>query len=142
MYALKFAVAALALSGAVSAHAQGQQVDLSGQWNCQWAGQAHNNDPIQSHMWQFGLQLSQNRQFQGQGTYYSPSMGFTENFSAHGTWQTQNSQQGLIIALNGTWMRSYGGTQQYPVYLYVRDNRTMLYNSSDQYTRSHYLCQR
>ena len=54
----------------------------------------------------------------------------------------QNSAQGLVITLNGTWVRSMVGPMQYPVYLYVRDARTMLYNNVGQYTREHYLCQR
>lgn len=141
MDALKIAVAVLALSGAGHVHAQGQ-IDVSGQWQCQWAGRAHNNDPTQSHLWEFNLQLGQNRQFQGQGSYYSPSIGYVETFHAYGNWQLQNSAQGLTITFNGTWVRSLIGPQQYPVHLFVRDSRTMLYNNVGQYTREHLLCQR
>lgn len=141
MHAFRIAVVALALAGAGNTYAQGQ-IDVSGQWRCQWAGQAHNNDPTQSHLWEFNLAINQNRQFQGQGSYYSPSIGYTETFQGYGNWQLQNSAQGLVIGLNGTWVRSLTGSQQYPVYMYVRDARTMLYNNVDQYTRTHYLCQR
>lgn len=138
---LRMAVAALAMATAGAVHAQGQ-VDVAGQWQCKWAGQAHNNDPTQSHLWEFMLQVGQNGQFQGQGSYYSPSIGFTESFHAYGSWQLRNYAQGLAITFNGTWVRSYIGPQQYPVHLFVRDSRTMLYNNVGQYTREHMLCQR
>jgi len=140
---LRIALAALAalLSAAGTALAQGQ-IDVAGPWRCQWAGKAHNNDPTQAHQWEFNLSLAQNRQFQAQGSYYSPSIGYVETFQGYGNWQLQNSAQGLVIALNGTWVRSMIGPQQYPVYMYVRDARTMLYNNVGQYTQEHYLCQR
>jgi hypothetical protein len=124
-----------------SAFAQGQ-VDVTGQWQCQIGARAHNNDPIQAHQWQFVLMLNPNGQFQAQGTYYSPSIGQTEQMQAFGSWQLQNSQQGPMLATNGTWTRSIGGSMQLPVYLYVRDARTMAYQKRDQYTEEVYLCQR
>src|SRR5690606_1839347 len=105
MDALKNAVAVLTLSGARHVQAQGQ-IDVSCQWQCKSAGRAHNNDSTQSHLWEFNLQLGQNRQFQGQGSYYSPSIGYVETFHAYGNWQLQNSAQGLTITFNGTWVRS------------------------------------
>lgn len=136
------AIAAIVAAGTASlAYAQGQ-VDVSGQWQCQIGAKAHNNDPLQAHQWQFVLALYQNGQFQAQGTYYSPSIGQTEQMRAYGSWQLQNSQQGPMLATNGTWERSIGGAIQLPVYLYVRDARTMAYQKRDQYTEEVYYCQR
>lgn len=140
---LRNLITALALlaAGSVPSLAQGQ-IDVTGQWQCQIGAKAHNNDPLQAHQWQFVLALHPNRQFQAQGTYYSPSIGYTEQVQAYGTWQVQNSPQGLLLGTNGTWVRSIGGSVQLPVYFYVRDMRTMAYQKRDQYTEEVYLCQR
>lgn len=136
------AVAAVILGGCLSAALAQGQIDVTGQWQCQIGAKAHNNDPLQAHQWQFALALHPNGQFQAQGTYYSPSIGYTEQMQAYGTWQLQNSQQGPMLATNGTWVRSIGGSMQLPVYMYVRDMRTIVYQKRDQYTEEVYLCQR
>ena len=129
----------VALSG--SAHAQAQQ--LVGQWQCQSAAKAHNNDLTQAQDWQFTLVLNANGQFQAQGSYFSPSIGYKEQYAGQGTWTVGQDQGRSAMLANGSWWRSgIGNLGNYTFGVWIQDGRTMIYNTRDQYTQLSAMCQR
>ena len=123
--------------------AAAQAQNLVGQWQCQSAGKAHNNDPTQSHSWNFALVLGADGQFQAQGTYYSPSQGFQEQYAGQGTWNVQPLDGRQAMVANGSWWRSgIGNIGTYGFAVWIQNNRSMVYNRRDQCTQLHALCER
>lgn len=137
-------VAAAAFTAAPSALAQVSVENIAGAWQCQQAARAFNNDPTQSHSWNFALQLDAGGQFQAQGSYYSPSIGMQEQFYGQGTWKIDQANGTTFVTMTGNWTRvGYEtSTLQYPMSLQLADTRNMYASTRDQFTEMSSQCQR
>lgn len=78
---------------------QTASADPTGVWHCQFANTpaGGDNNPYDSWMYQFDLQLGPDGGGYAQGSYYAQSAGYQEPFQAQGQWQQSSDGVGLIF---------------------------------------------
>ncbi|WP_439817312.1 hypothetical protein [Zavarzinia sp. CC-PAN008] len=77
----------------------------AGQYQCQMGNQTVSNNAFENWIYNYGLVLYPNGQFQAQGSYFAQTAGFNEGFQAQGQWQAQN---GVLVG-QGQQMKQSSG---------------------------------
>ncbi|TDR87141.1 hypothetical protein [Enterovirga rhinocerotis] len=102
MFVKLAAIAALTLTAVTPSSAQ--MDGSAGQWRCRHANQTISNNPFETWMYEFQLNLGGHGGFRAQGTYTAMTAGFGVAFQAQGRWQ--QSSEGIMV--QGTEQRSDG----------------------------------
>jgi hypothetical protein len=122
---------------------QGGAASLAGQWGCQYSMQPFNRQPMDTHYWEFAVNLGGNGTYQLQGFYYSPSLGYNVPVQGQGQWGVQPSGgQGPMVALEGQILRQDSGWMPFGMQVRPADASNMYLQFRGNTHETNIVCQR
>lgn len=115
--------------------------DPSGVWHCQFANTplAGNNNPYDSWMYQFDLQLNPDGSGYGQGSYYAQSAGYQEPVQIQGQWQQSSDGVGMMFQGQAN---KQSGPVPFSLVLRYADESNMMYRTETAMGIVTQACQR
>ena len=139
---LILALVATVMATIGTAHAQ-QSIDLAGQWGCQHSMEPFNRQPLDTHYWEFALNLNPDGSFQLQGIYYSPSLGYNVPVQGQGSWGMDPSgPQGSMLSLNGQMLRQDAGVMPWAMTVIPADANNLYLQFRGNTHQTNIVCQR